>query len=104
VWNPSKRGLFEVISYYEVLIRKNGSSFPWKCIWHVKAPTRVAFFVWLAALRKILTHDNLRKRNVVVIEWCCMCKKNGEFIDHLLLHCEVAYDLWSYIFILFGIE
>jgi hypothetical protein len=33
-----------------------------------------------------------------------MCKKSGESIDHLLLHCEVARDLWSYILILFGVE
>jgi hypothetical protein len=77
---------------------------PWKNIWRVKAPTRVAFFVWSAALGKILTHDNLRKRNVMVIEWCCLCKKSGEFIDHLLLHCEVVRDLWSYVLILFGVE
>jgi hypothetical protein len=30
-----------------------------------------------------------------VIEWCCLCKKSGESIDHLLLHCEIAWDLWS---------
>jgi hypothetical protein len=59
VWNSSKRCLFEVRSYYEVLIRKDGPSFPWKSVWCVKAPARVAFFVWLAALGKILTHDNL---------------------------------------------
>jgi hypothetical protein len=69
-----------------------------------KAPTRVAFFVWSAVLDKILTHDNLHKRNVVVIERCCMCKKNGESMDHLLIHCEVEHDLWSYIFSLFRIE
>jgi hypothetical protein len=63
-----------------------------------------AFFVWSAALGKILTLDNLRKMNVVVIEWCCMCKKSGESIEHLLLHCEVAHDLWSYILTLFGVE
>jgi len=33
-----------------------------------------------------------------------MCKKNGKLVDHLLLQCEVACDLWSYIFILFGVE
>jgi hypothetical protein len=55
VWNPSKKGLFEVRSYYEVLIRKNGPSFLWKSIWRVKASTRVAFLVWSAALSKILT-------------------------------------------------
>jgi hypothetical protein len=55
-------------------------------------------------LGKILTHDNLRKRNVIVMEWCCLCKKSGESIDHLLLHCEVARALWSYVLILFGVE
>jgi hypothetical protein len=107
VWNPSKKGVFEVRSFYEELIRKDGPCvpyFPWKNIWGVKALTRVAFFVWSAALDKILTHDNLRKRNVIVIEWCCLCKKSGESIDHLLLHCEVARDLWSYVLILFGVE
>jgi hypothetical protein len=106
VWNPSKKGLFEVRSFYEELIRKDGPSFPsfpWKNIWRVKAPARVAFFIWSGALGKILTHANLRKMNVIVIEWCCLCKKSGESIDHLLLHCEVARDLWSYILILFGV-
>jgi len=50
----------------------------------------VAFFVWTAALGKILTHDNLRRCGIVVVEWCVMCKKHGEFVDHLLLHCDVA--------------
>jgi hypothetical protein len=106
VWNPSKKGLFEVNSFYVELCRKDGPSlpFPWKNIWRVKAPTRVAFFVWSAALGKILTHDNLRKRNVIVMEWCCLCKKSGESIDHLLLHCEVARALWSYVLNLFGVE
>jgi hypothetical protein len=77
-----------------MLNRKDGPSFLWKIIWRVKAPARVAFFVWTTALGKILTHDKiLRKRNVVVIEWCCICKKSGKSIEHLLLHCEVAQDL-----------
>jgi hypothetical protein len=33
-----------------------------------------------------------------------MCKKSSESIDHLLLHCEVARDLWATVFHLFGIE
>jgi hypothetical protein len=33
-----------------------------------------------------------------------MCKKNGESVDHLLLHCEVAAWLWNYVFTLFGVE
>jgi hypothetical protein len=72
---PSKRSKFEVKSYNHVLTSQNGSSFPWKSIWRVKAPSWVAFFVWTAALRKILTLDNLRKMNVVVVEWCICVRR-----------------------------
>jgi hypothetical protein len=61
-------------------------------------------FVWAIALRKILMLDHLRKWNIVVVECCCICKKSGESIDHLLLHCEVTRDLWNYILKLFGEE
>jgi hypothetical protein len=51
-----------------------------------------------------LTHDNLHRRNIVMVEWCSMCKKSVESIDHLLLHCDVAWDIWSYFLILCGVE
>jgi hypothetical protein len=62
------------------------------------------FFAWSAALRKILTLDNLRKRHVIVIDRCCMCKRNGESVDYLLLHCEVARALWNAVFSHFGLS
>jgi hypothetical protein len=37
-WSPSKRSKFEVKSFYQVLTSPNGSPFPWKSIWRVKAP------------------------------------------------------------------
>lgn len=33
-----------------------------------------------------------------------MCKRSGESIEHLLLHCPVATDTWSFIFVLCGIS
>ena len=48
-----------------------------KSVWRTKSPPRAAFFVWLATFGKILTLDNLRKRQVVVINRCFMCKKDG---------------------------
>jgi hypothetical protein len=41
---------------------------------------------------------------MVVVEWCVMCKKHGETVDHILLHCEVARVVWSYFYSLFGVE
>ena len=83
-WSPSKKGIFEVKSFYKTLSNPATEVFPCKSIWRSKVPSRVAFFGWNAALGKFLTHDNLRKRRIVVVEWCCMCKKNGESIRSLI--------------------
>jgi hypothetical protein len=97
-WSPSRKGKFDVRSFYKSLAFKETSRFPWKSIWHTKVPFKVAFFAWAAALGKILTLDNLRKRRVIVVDRCCMCKKNGEYVDHLLLHCDATCALWNAIF------
>jgi hypothetical protein len=72
--------------------------------WRTQAPSRAAFFSWLAALGKSLTLDNLRKRHVIVINRCCICKKTKESVDHLLLHFDVAFALWNTIFSRFGMS
>jgi hypothetical protein len=64
---------------------------------------RVASFVWMTALGRILTLDNLGKRYVIVVDWFCMCKKSRESIDHLLFPFEVARELWSSFLHLFGV-
>jgi hypothetical protein len=58
-WSPSRRGCFEVKSYYKIISLKTPMVFPWKSIWKARAPPWVAFFVWTAAHGKILTIDNL---------------------------------------------
>jgi hypothetical protein len=66
-------------------------------------PSKVCFFLWTVALGRVLTTDNLRRRQLVVLDWCCMCKWDRETINHLFLHCPVARDLWDMIFCLFGL-
>ena len=102
-WQPSGSSIFQVRSYYQVLSNTAGVMFPWKCIWRSKVPPRVNFFIWTAALGKILTADNLRRRHVILVSWCCMCKGDGETIDHLFLHCKVAKEMWDTVFNLFGL-
>ena len=76
--------------------------FPWKGVWKVKAPWRVSFFVWTAVWDRILTGDNLRGRRLDFVDWCIMCRSNGEMVDYLLLHCGKAYRLWTLVFRSFG--
>jgi hypothetical protein len=102
-WIPSKRKTLEVKLYYMMKVNLEPVDGPWKLIWKSKALPRVAFFVLTAVLGKILTMNNLRKKNMIVMEWCCMCKKSGESIDHLPLHCEVAIEVWNMVCQLFGV-
>jgi hypothetical protein len=44
-WILSKRNNFEVKSYYKSLFTPTQAFAPWKSIWKVKAPSRVAFCV-----------------------------------------------------------
>ncbi|KAF5481657.1 hypothetical protein F2P56_002294 [Juglans regia] len=87
-----------VRSYYKMFSDQRYISFPWKSIWKAHVPSKVAIFVWIAAIGNIQTIDNLRKRGMIVMEWCFMCKKAAESVDHLLLHCDVAKVLWDGVF------
>ena len=71
------------------------ASFPWKSIWCIKAPKRVSFLLWTTVWDRILTIDNLVKRGLSLINWCCLCRCNGDIVDHLLLHCKFAHTLWT---------
>ena len=103
-WKPARSRGFEVRRFYLSFYPPTILSFPWKIIWKSKIPPRAAFISWSASLGKISTTDNLCKWRVLVLDWCYMCKKCGESVDHLLLHCPIACEMWSLVFCLFGIH
>lgn len=93
VWTHARRGVFAVQAYHWILNAGPSMYFPWKRICKVKILSKVAFFSWTAAWGNTLTMGNLRQQNICIVNWCCMCKHSK--IDHILLHCESVYDLWS---------
>jgi hypothetical protein len=102
-WQQKSKGRFTVRSFYRCLSPTPSLVFPWKGVWNPKVPPRVAFFLWTTVLGKILTADNLRKRKIVIVTWCCMCKDDGESIGHLFIHCPVVKELWDAVLSLFGV-
>ena len=40
----------------------------------------------------------------MLVGWCCLCKKADETVDHLLLHCGVARQIWDFVFQFVGIN
>ena len=61
-WGLNGSGKFDTRSFYHKIRNAAPSIFPWKGIWKVKVPKRVAFFMWTAAHGQILTLDNLMLR------------------------------------------
>ena len=89
-WKSTKNKGFKVSEFYLSLFSTPDNLFPWKLVWHSNIPPRVAFFSWTAALGKILTLDRLWNKGVPVMDWCYMCKRSGESVNHhlsSLSHC-----------------
>ena len=101
-WKSTKNKGFKVSEFYLSLFSTSDNLFLWKSMWCSNIPLRVAFFSWTAALGKILTLDRLWNKGVPVMDWCYMCKRSGELVNHLLLHCPIAFELWSMVWSLFG--
>lgn len=82
--------MFDAVSYYKAIRGTNANSFPWKSIWHVKAPRGVSFFfflVWTSAWGKILTNDCDAVCVSVLVKWLIIyCS-----IVTLLMLCGVKY-------------
>jgi hypothetical protein len=101
-WNKMEKKGFSVKSFY-LCLNTPSLGFPWRGIWKSKVPPHVAFFMWTAVLGKLPTIDNLRKRNMVIVNRCCLCKSAAESTDHLFLHCNLAKDLWDLVLTSFGV-
>ena len=71
-WNLNRNSSFESRSFYHASRAPREVLFPWKSIWAVKDPRRIAFFVWTMDWDRILTCDNLMKWGHVMAGWCCI--------------------------------
>jgi len=102
-WKLAKNGDFDIRSFYSKLRGLFPLSFLEKVFGRLRH-LGVSFFVWTLAWDKILTGDNLRSRGFNFVDWCVMCRRCEEIVDHFLLHCEKAHRLWSFVFRSFGIS
>ena len=63
----------------------------------LRAPSKVMAFAWLVAHKKTNTNDILQLRRpskALSPDWCILCRRSSETIDHLFLHCPITLALW----------
>jgi hypothetical protein len=72
-------------------------------VWKLSIPPRLQFFLWLVSNNRVLTRDNLSKRQEVSDPTCLLCNEM-EFVTHLFFECCVAKLVWSSISDLLGVN
>lgn len=66
-------------------------------LWRSIIPRKCKFFVWSIFHRSINTADKLQKKFkhlMISPHWCPLCCQSSESLDHIFLHCKVAYSFW----------
>lgn len=108
IWKANSSGVFSIKSMYE-LVNSQAilSNTAYDLIWRNVAPYRIQCFGWLVHLGKIKTSKYLL--NIGIIQNvneanCKFCGMHSESLDHLLLHCENAWNVWSHILLWWGIQ
>lgn len=99
MWKVDKDVNFKVNSAYKLMdiSTKMKELWPWKLIWNVKIPHKVACFTWLVARQSVLTQDSLMKRGRQLCPRCFFCESEIEIVNHLFLPCKVTEKLWMYL-------
>ena len=96
IWQYENKGVYSTSSLYAIINFGGVTPIYIPSIWDLCVPPRIHIFLWLLANNKLMTRDNLKKRNMNKPEDCIFCSEN-ESIDHLFFQCIVANQLWHFI-------
>eukprot|EP00253_Pinus_taeda_P007598 PITA_07598 len=95
-WGYEERGTYSTREAYNLFIKdQTRPDKLWNKIWDPSIWPKISTFLWLLCHKRVLTWDNLRKRNFIGPSICFICKKEEETIEHLWYHCPLAYKLWQ---------
>lgn len=96
-WRLSSHGVYSSKSAYEAFFTGSIIFGPWWRVWKSWAPLRCKFFVWLAIKNRVWTADRLAKRCLPHPTACPLCDQAEETIQHILVSCVFARQVWSLI-------
>lgn len=96
VWKFSSKGIYTSQSLYKVINIRGVIPIHTPNIWSLNIPARIHFFHWLLFKNKVLTRDNLAKRQHVEDKRCLFCDEL-ESSQHIFFDCVVAKKMWGII-------
>lgn len=95
-WGYEEKGTFNTKEAYNIIIKDHLVKDPiWSKVWDPSLWPKISTFLWLLSHNKILTWDNLRKRNFHGPSICPNCRQDEETVNHLMHSYQLAQKLWE---------
>jgi hypothetical protein len=93
VWQLNLVVVYSSQSLYSVINFRGGATCVHSCCLEIVDPSRIHFFLWLLSNNRLLTRDNLEKRQKLDNNRCMFCDEK-ESVEHLFFSCVVARQVW----------
>ena len=87
--------LLMVSSIFKNLIPQTCPPSLWKSVWYSPCLPKVNFFTWILMHNKVLSGENLLKREFNGPFHCCFCKSTTKTTNHLLIDCVFSKSVWE---------
>jgi ribonuclease HI len=97
-WGHSTLGVFSVKEAYHLLTHPPNQAPEgiWGKVWQPFLWPKISLFLWLTTQNRILTWDNLIKRDFIGPSRCPLCQQNEETLEHLLNNCHYSQQIWDW--------
>ena len=94
-WKWTSSGEYTTKSAYQIQFDESFAKIKIFPIWKARAEWKCRFFAWTLLHPKILTSNNLSKRNWLHDPICKVCKFNPETLSHLCKDYIFIKEVWS---------
>jgi hypothetical protein len=102
VWGWMKDGCFSSKSAYDAFFAGRTRAPASEQIWKSRAPYGYKFFAWLASKNRCWMADRLERWGLPHPPACSLCDQEPETLQHLLLGCVVARQVWAWVLQFWG--
>ncbi|XP_023641303.1 uncharacterized protein LOC111831895 [Capsella rubella] len=96
--NGTKCSGFSSSSTWDALRPREETKRWTKSVWFKGAVPKMAFNMWVTCWNRLPTRQRLHAWGVIPTDECCLCSKEPESRDHLLISCDFAAVIWSAVF------
>jgi hypothetical protein len=95
-WCWTSDGLYSSKSAYNAFFGGRTLAVTASQVWRSRAPYGCKFFAWIVSRDRCWTADRLERRRLPRPAACPLCDQEPETLQHLLLGCVVAREVWTW--------